>query len=325
MQRPVSSKRLVSIEHEQPHHADIVVVNWCLGNLCNFRCSYCPEILHDGSIPWVDYETVIQFCQRAIDHYQVKEGSRLYVEFTGGEVSHYKHFIDVLKFLHERKVMNGMISNGSKAMSWWEQAKPYLDHVCLSYHSEFCKPDHFKKVLEFLNDTVTVHVNVMMNPRLFDQCAEMAEWVAANTKNVTIAIQPLLENFGDKMFPYTDAQKLYMQTKDFEIRFDRELKTYRGRMVKVFDDGSREVITGPQLVANHENSWAGWKCWAGVRELAINFDGSIYRAWCNEGGIIGNVRDKVIRFPSKPVVCKRSYCHCILDVMNHRTAPAADS
>jgi len=318
----VTQARLpIAIRHEQAHHNEFLVINWCLGNTCNYSCSYCPEELHDASRPWVPYKTVTQFCERVLNHYRAQDGKRnIYFEFTGGEVSHYKDFINVLKFLKERDVWTGMISNGSKQLGWWQEAKPFLDHACISYHPESAKLDHFKKVITYLNDSVTLHVNVMMLPEKFDECLELARWVETETENITLAIQPLLKNFSDVMYPYTPEQKSKLETQTFNIKFTRPIKTYRGRMVKVFADGATEILTGPEMIAKRENRWAGWECRVGLDELVIDFKGDIYRAWCLEGGRIGNVGMPSIAFPEKPVICKRDFCHCVLDVMNDRRA-----
>ena len=49
------------LEHSNPSHKDWFVVNWCLGNTCNFACSYCPSGLHDGSKRWPDPQLIKNF------------------------------------------------------------------------------------------------------------------------------------------------------------------------------------------------------------------------------------------------------------------------
>ena len=41
-----------------------------LGNLCNWACTYCPSDLHDGSMPWVDKDSLIKFLDQACTHYK---------------------------------------------------------------------------------------------------------------------------------------------------------------------------------------------------------------------------------------------------------------
>jgi len=43
------------LDHHHKEASDWVVVNWNLGNMCNYSCSYCPSILNDGSFGWNDF------------------------------------------------------------------------------------------------------------------------------------------------------------------------------------------------------------------------------------------------------------------------------
>ncbi len=58
-----------------------------------------------------------------------------------------------------------------------------------------------------------------------------------------------------------------------------------------------------------------WNCYAGIEQLIVDMDGSIYRGWCKEGGVIGNINNKDLNLPSDPVVCTKTMCHCNFDIM----------
>ena len=51
----------IKLVHLNPKNEDWFVVNWCLGNTCNFACSYCPSGLHDGSKRWPDPQVIKNF------------------------------------------------------------------------------------------------------------------------------------------------------------------------------------------------------------------------------------------------------------------------
>ena len=70
------------LDHANTLSSEYVVVNWCLGNTCNYACNYCPDYLHDGSSGWLNYDDVETFCERVINHYGDR---KIYFEFTGGE------------------------------------------------------------------------------------------------------------------------------------------------------------------------------------------------------------------------------------------------
>ena len=67
------------LDHHHDDAKDWVVVNWNLGNMCNYSCSYCPSILNDGSFGWNDLEVVKKFINRVSTHYAPR---KVYFEFV---------------------------------------------------------------------------------------------------------------------------------------------------------------------------------------------------------------------------------------------------
>ena len=132
--------------HDLSFSKEFVVVNWCLGNTCNYSCTYCPDYLHDGSSGWLNYEDVEIFCERVINHYGDK---KIYFEFTGGEVTMWKDFPKIISYLKDNDVNVGLISNGSRTLRWWKENYKNIDHVSLSYHSDFADDKHYLKVAKF--------------------------------------------------------------------------------------------------------------------------------------------------------------------------------
>ena len=170
-----------------------------------------------------------------------------------------------------------------------------------------------------MNEEVSVHVNVMMHPNYFETCRELATWVARDIKDVTLAVQPLIVEFKDQLYPYTAEQLDFIKNPQLACNITKEPVKYRGRMRRHYADGSSDVTTGQQLISNGENNWQGWKCSIGVKQIVVDMVGDIYRGWCLEGGKIGNVRDgdKLV-FPTAPIICSKKFCHCVLDTMNER-------
>ena len=58
--------------HNSPEHSEWFVVNWCLGNTCNFSCTYCPAILHDGSNAWPELDVIKQSASNELDEAEYK-------------------------------------------------------------------------------------------------------------------------------------------------------------------------------------------------------------------------------------------------------------
>lgn len=305
----------IKLIHSNHEHNNWFVVNWCLGNTCNFKCSYCPSGLHDGSKRWPELETIKKFIVKLKQQHKDKN---LYFEFTGGEVTLYKSFTELCKFCNEQEIKIGIITNGSRTIRFWEEHKEYLDHVCISFHPEFSNVDHFLNVIELLHDSSRVHVNVMMSPEKFDLCYSVADRVK-NIDNISMALQPLIVDFGDTLYNYTE-QQLDVFNRQHElfskkIKFTKRMQYYRGAMKEFYQDGTSIVKSAHKFIADKTNDWSGWKCYAGVEQLIVDMDGRIYRGWCKVGGAIGHIDDDRL-LPVEPIVCNKTMCHCNFDIMS---------
>lgn len=302
--------------HSNPTHSEWFVVNWCLGNTCNYSCSYCPKALHDGSTRWPELDTIKNFILKVKETHKDK---KIYFEFTGGEVTMYKHFIEVCQYCSELGIKVGLISNGSRTLRYWEENKHYFDHVCLSYHPEHADADHFVEVVKILHNDIRTHVNIMMSPEKFDHCYAVANRVK-NIGNISMALQPLIHDFGDTVFDYTPSQKNIFD-KQHElitkhIKWTRSFDYYRGAMKRMNDDGTTQVLSAHRFISDKTNDWSGWKCYAGVEQLIVDMDGSYYRGWCKVGGAQGRITDNELNLPTEPVVCNKTMCHCNFDIMS---------
>ncbi len=310
----------IAVEHDSPMAKEFLNVNWCLTNICNFKCTYCPENLHNGTVPGIKSDKVIESITGIVNHYKNKN---IFFEFTGGEVTYYKNFIDVAEHVKSHGCDLGIISNGKRELEYWEKLGPLLDHVCLSYHSENDYAERFLEVVEYLNKMTTVHVNIMMNPELFDHAFDVAKKVVQN-KTVSVALQPLYKEMTGEIFKYSDSQKVILdlqmdsllsQDKIRDHFKGKKLKTYRGEMRFVKPDQSYEIINTPDVLMRKLNNFQGWDCYAGLENLAIDFFGNVQRAWCHSPNTkIGNLT-KDFSYPTKPIKCLISNCHCGFDIM----------
>jgi MoaA/NifB/PqqE/SkfB family radical SAM enzyme len=308
--------KYIKLEHSEIKNADVFVVNWCLGNTCNFECSYCPSGLHDASKRWPEPDVIKNFILKVKEAHP---GKMLYFEFTGGEVTLYKHFTEICQFCAEHGVKVGLISNGSRTTRYWEENKQYFDHVCLSYHPEFAEEKHFIEVVKILHNDIRIHVNIMMSPEKFDHCYAVANKVK-NLGNISMALQPLIHDFGDTLYDYNDFQKKILD-KQHElitkhIKFNKRFDYYRGAMRIVKEDGESVVSSAHRFINDKTNDWSGWKCYAGVEQLIVDMDGTIFRGWCKEGGMLGRIDDPELSLTIDPIVCSKTMCHCNFDIMS---------
>jgi organic radical activating enzyme len=308
------------MEHDRAELARITLVDWTLGNACNYACSYCPPRLHDGSVAWPDPDRVLAFCDRLIQHYNGL-GRELLFQFSGGEPTVYPQFLPLIRHLHERNCKVGVISNASRTVRWWVEALPHLDQAVLTHHIEFVDLNHFIEVARCLAHAIRTHVNITMHPQRFDECLASAAKIAEECPDVTLTLKPLLIDFGSMPYAYTASQRDAISRTTFPIRRTRPIAESRGLMRITYDDGHTEIRKPADLIIANQNHFKGWECQAGVELLAIDFSGNLFRGLCRQGGKIGHIDDENLRLPTGPVTCTRDACHCATDLMTSRHHP----
>ena len=306
-------KEMIAVKHELPESENIVVIDWGVSDVCNYKCSYCPPNTNRGNYPFYPIDKILAFSDKIIEHYKVKMGKEVYFIYTGGEVTLFKDFIPLVKILKKKGNRVGISSNGSRNLEFWKEAQEYLEHVSLSYHSEFTKLDHFIEVINTIKDKPYTHVNIMVKPDEFRKCMDAAYRIFNETDNITMDIQIILKDFIEP-YPYTEEQRkeIYEASKDINerLKLKREIKGYRGRgyMRLLYGSGEEELIKGANIMANDLHHFKGWRCHIGMELLVVDVNGNITRSWCGQGGVIGHVTDEVINFPTEPYSCGNEWC-----------------
>ena len=103
---------------------DWFLVSWTLSNKCNYRCEYCPDILHNGSTGQPRWETVERFIKN------LKVNKDICFRISGGEPTYWKHFIDMAKCAKEQGHKFTFVSNGSQqsAIAAWRTSLIMVVH-----------------------------------------------------------------------------------------------------------------------------------------------------------------------------------------------------
>lgn len=305
------------LEHFNTVAKEFFVVNWCMGNTCNFSCSYCPVYLHNASKAWHPIENVkklSQFIQK------LQPDKKLYIEFTGGEVTLHRDFVSICKWCKENQILMGFITNGSRTLRWWNENLPYFYKIIMSYHASQINKEHFLNVVKLLHtcNHINLHINVMMDPQNWENCLSVAETIR-DLGNCSIALQPLLHNLETELYPYTSEQmNILVNQYDLiskHIKWTKKNEIQRGAMKTVKEDGSYNVRTAHSFISRNTNNWYGWQCYAGVEQLVVDMDGDIYRGWCKAGGPITNLSQLNFGESLTPIICNQTKCHCNFDIM----------
>lgn len=300
------------VEHAEPQHGNVVLVDWMLGNACSFACSYCPPGLHDGSIRWQGAEAVLALYDAIRAHYVDGMGREVWIQFTGGEPTMHPRIVTLLQEAARRGFSTSLISNASRTLRFWRMIRPELRSVILTYHDEFVDHGHFLEIAGLLTEAMPVHVNVTMHPDRFDATFRSAEDLAARLPQATFALKPLRVDFGSGLYPYTPEQLKRLET--VLTRPAGRGATPRGIMVARRWDGRAEPMRANGFIIHGTNRWRGYRCQAGLESLRVKGDGRVYRAVCAVGGEIGRLGGR-IELPRDPIRCDRERCSCVADIL----------
>lgn len=309
--------------HAEAAHRRAVLVDWSVGNACNHACSYCPAALHDGSLGWQEADAMIRLMDDLARHYGGTLGRVVWCQFTGGEPTMHPAIVPLLHAAADRGIRTSLISNGGRTFRFWERIFGLLESVVLTYHDEFVDHGHFRDVAELLSAAMPVHVNVTVHPTRFDDILARADDIARAAPDATVTLKPLRVGFGERLYPYTDAQRARLG----QIEGDREGRgeaAPRGAMLAVAADGTWVVKRANDFILEGRNRWPGYLCDAGLESLRIRADGRVFRAVCGEGGEIGRLGGR-IALPLAPVVCGRSACTCVSDILITKRRPEAEA
>lgn len=308
---------VLGIRHDNPAHARRVVVDWTLGNACNFACSYCPAELHDGSLGWQAADRVLWMFEELRAHYCDRLGHEVWLQFTGGEPSMHPKITTLLTAAAGHGFRTSMISNGSRTPRFWEKVRPMLDRMILTYHDEYVDHDAFVAVADCLSETMPVHVNLTVNPDRFDVLVAKGEAIAEAVPRITLTLKPLRVGFGETLYDYTPAQLARLGSRT-GAAYPHDRAKPRGRMREERADGAGATRDASHFLLTDTNRWRGWRCEAGIESLRISGDGRVYRSVCSVGGSLGSINDTVY-LPMTAVRCDRERCACIGDILITKT------
>ena len=301
------------IEHSDPMYGKIVVVDWMLGNSCSYACSYCPKSLHDGSIKWQKTSDILHLYHQMREHYVAERDKVVWLQFTGGEPTMHPRIIDLLRHASEMDFKVSLISNASRTLRFWEKISDCLNSVILTYHAEFAELNHFVQVAGMMADRISVHINVTMHPDRFDQILQDAQELRAALPAASISLKPLRQEFGSKLYDYTEDQ-LRVLSKGLPSKQAPIGEKPRSLMRATTPSGHSEILPPNEFILRGMNRWRGYQCNVGLESLRVRGNGQVMRGVCGVGGVIGYLGED-IDLPSDPIRCTRDYCSCLADIL----------
>lgn len=291
------------ISYKDKSKEDWFLVSWTLGNKCNYRCSYCPSFLNDGSSGWPEWEVVSNF---------IKElklpNKEICYRISGGEPTYWKRFLDLAKLVKNEGHIFSFLSNGSQTVDYYQNISNYSDGIILTWHHSYADVNHFKNIIKNVNCPIVV--NMMFSSDKFQDSYKISREIFESSDNVAIWPKVILDknenSFTNEPDEFTQEQNDLLKQWEY-LRPMPDQKLHRGGLL--YND---ENISANDLILTGKNKHKGWKCWAGLDGIGIDQWGDVYRSDCLYGGKLGTL--KSYRLPDQPIVCGKEKCTCLGDI-----------
>jgi organic radical activating enzyme len=303
------------IKVERVEKNNYKIVEWRLGNTCNYDCSFCGDNIKNGSERWLDFEVYRSVCEQLMNISET-ENKKTIFQFTGGEPTLYPKLIELIEFIKSKNHHVNLISNGSRTIRWWQELadKNLIDYLFITAHAEQkCDIDHIIELVElFVSNPTFVGVQCTALPEYFD--IALLHHKKVYEKACCSVSLKLINSTTD--LKYTDDQlksvskNSWIPSKRHHVK-KKPNTQYSSKMRVTFSDSTVEVDLAHSLIAKKITNFFGWKCSIGIDYLNISYD-KVYRGQCRQGGIVQSIYDP-IKFQDSYVTCFKNKCDCATD------------
>lgn len=317
-----------------PDRSPFIHLCWLLHNQCNHRCSYCAEINWGGSFKDLNLQHAKNFVEQAIGHFADR---RLMVSFTGGEPTLWPDFGVFVEWLKSKNAVVTMTTNGTRHRSFFQEHAKHFSWISFSYHPEFTRPDRFLENIIEVSRHCPVSLRIMIPPsgaefeksKNFLNLVKQFELEGKFPNFVRCEVVPVATGFGTEFTApaeYSEEQEKIFNPSAFSINSDRgkfadDIPINDLRAFKLDQPGIPISFDPHDVISTDKANFEGWLCDIGLEQLFIDHRGQVIRAGCRVGGVVGWLKQGVFDFPTGPVLCPKSYCHCITDVLTSKRSP----
>ena len=277
-----------------------LIVQWNLGNTCNYACEYCPSYLHSGKIHWPELSLIKDTLIKIQNNFPDKV---IRLEFLGGEVTLYKEFIELMKFSKENGFTSTILSNGSRTLRYWEELAPWLDRVLLTFHNEEADRTHFQNVVStLLSSGVNPIIHVAMIKDKFWELVEYKKYLTVlfpelNIDNILMLDKMGLFSYNGYYYDYSSDQIEYLRQQDYSSM----------AYIAEYDNGEQREFGLIELREQGLNNFEGFTCGTTLSMIVIDFNGQVSTSLCNQRTRI-NVHTEDINQIFVPVLCATDKC-----------------
>lgn len=278
-------------------------VDWWLTNHCTWSCSYCPELLRNGSLAQPNLRDCVRTLNEIEAHAQ-RQGLRAYVKFTGGEVTEWAGIELLLEQANKLGIDLAIRTNAHAEHGLWARLVEHLTDLEAVYHPEHAQVStYLLNISRAVDQGVNVRAVFNMLPQRFAETERLIETVRNKYPQVSIDRRMLFEDPGKNTRPveYPEEQRVV-------------LVRQHGDLERTDDQGNVTYTDYAELAMQGNNGYQGWQCAAGLEQLIIDAWGQVYRGHCRQGGSLGNISGE-IKWPADTYQCRRPDCANAFDIL----------
>jgi MoaA/NifB/PqqE/SkfB family radical SAM enzyme len=300
--------------YEQGWNFNQLLVQWNLGNTCNYTCEYCPPYLHNGDRAWPDISKVKSFLSRLKQENPTKNIS---VEFLGGEVTLWTEFIDLMKFCKDNKFRSLVLSNGSRTTRYWKELSPYLDKIILTYHPHTTKPSHYEKIIKIcIDNNVETISHLSLIDTMFETITAYKEILVGKFPGLTVDNVMMMDKLNQKSFNgyfynYTEQQIQFLSKP-----INNNTNDYG--YIAEYDNGEIIKYSLNQVKSENLNSFKGFTCDPGLGMIHIDFAGNASTSLCGIKPRV-NIYTEELDKLFLDTICTLDRCHNPSDIRVYKT------
>lgn len=311
----------------------VFMVNFSLGNQCNYKCSYCWPILYANTTPFQNYNFYNLFIDDLKEQVIKKNFEQLTILFTGGEPTTYKFLGKVVKNFTEKheKITNNVIinTNLSPGLSYWKRMRELgrdagYFQVCASFHNEYVTPKEFiKKCKDVKASGYGLTVREVVRPDNIDEMIKLYQQF--EDEGIFFELKPMLLGNDNMMTGkktvdgFTDEDFDRLIALHANSKYKHEIWPYKMRVET--EDESVDIVSEFRLFYNRDTGFKGWNCSAGMNHISVGADGVIKRCHDHKNfDIMGNIftGENPVLF-DKPKICPVGYCGTITGLQATKT------
>jgi len=321
-----------------------IVIEWAIGNWCNFRCPYCfPDANTGTHLPPVVDDVLVENLKHLVKEIRSHSNDHIRWTLSGGEPTAQKKFSVLLETIQsiDKNSHVMLITNGTRPIAWWKKNVQYIKHMILSIHPE-SDTEHNVELIKLLADyDIKVSLSIMVGAQNFDQAVNSFKSFQF-TSDPKYSLIHLKINRYRKMVTNLDFATLSNEqhmildklNKDHNNNKTTKFKTKAdipaslrepnfgapARFTYTIDAGYEydEVLNWYQGdKEKFKGNWVGYKCFAPSRSFHIDKSGKIGKLPCsmefmNPLNIYNKDFKERYKYPTEPYICDKTYkdCNC---------------